>query len=210
MTIESERTGSSVLMSLSGRLDTATAPLLERKLNQWGSEITELVLDFTNISYISSMGLRVLLQTQKAMKAAGQKFQIQNIPVSIREVFEVTGFINLMMQEEKFVIIRKEESGQITLSLIGDMEETNTGSLKAELVQIQEAWRDRDEALTVILDMERLHYLNHQASMELKQIIQASAWERRSLSLQNVSAEIFNALRAGGLDSRLISDAGVA
>ena len=100
MTIKTERTGkSSIVMSLSGRLDAANAPLLEKKLNQQGDDITDITLDFLELTYISSMGLRVLLQAQKAMKEQDRKLFIKNMNEYIREIFEMTGFISLIGHE---------------------------------------------------------------------------------------------------------------
>jgi len=101
MNIEQERTGkSTVVLTLSGRLDTVNAPLLESKIKEQ-EDITELTLDFKGVNYISSMGLRVLLAAKKAMKAEGSRLIIKNIQDSVREIFEMTGFLNLMEREEK-------------------------------------------------------------------------------------------------------------
>ncbi len=101
MDIGQERTGkSAVVLTLNGRLDTVNAPLLESKIKEQ-EDITELTLDFKGVNYISSMGLRVLLQAKKAMKADGDRLNIINMQDSVREIFEMTGFLNLMEQEEK-------------------------------------------------------------------------------------------------------------
>jgi len=97
MIIETEQTGkTSMTLSLCGRLDTSTASLLEQKLKEVGDDIAKLTLDFQKLEYISSMGLRVLLQAHKAMKAQCRKLIIINMSESIREIFEITGFIDLM------------------------------------------------------------------------------------------------------------------
>ena len=100
MTIKTERNGEAgVTLSLSGRLDTAASPMLEKKLKKLEENIPELTLDFLNLTYISSMGLRLLLQAQKAMKEQNRKFIIKNMNASIREIFKMTGFLNLMQVE---------------------------------------------------------------------------------------------------------------
>ena len=99
MDIEQERIGkSSVVLTLNGRLDTVNAPLLESRIKEQ-EDITELTLDFKGVTYISSMGLRVLLAAKKAMKTEGVKLTINNMQDSVREIFEITGFLNLMAQE---------------------------------------------------------------------------------------------------------------
>jgi anti-anti-sigma factor len=100
MDIGQERVGkSTVVLTLNGRLDTVNAPLLGSKIEEQ-KDITELELDFKDVTYISSMGLRVLLQAKKTMKAEGVRMSIKNMRDSVREIFEMTGFLNLMMKEE--------------------------------------------------------------------------------------------------------------
>jgi anti-anti-sigma factor len=101
MNIEQEMIGKSILaLTLNGRLDTVNAPLLEDKLKQ-REGIMEIVLDFKGVDYISSMGLRVLLHAKKTMKAEGVRMSIINMRDSVREIFEMTGFLKLMEEEEK-------------------------------------------------------------------------------------------------------------
>jgi len=100
MDIEQERIGkSTVTLTLHGRLDTVNAPQLESKIKEQ-KDITELTLDFKGVEYISSMGLRVLLQAKKTMKSEGVKMKIINMRDSVREIFEMTGFLNLMTRED--------------------------------------------------------------------------------------------------------------
>jgi len=100
MNIEQERIGkSTVTLTLYGRLDTVNAPQLESKIKEQ-EDITELTLDFKGVEYISSMGLRVLLQAKKTMKSNGARLTIINMRDSVREIFEMTGFLNLMTKEE--------------------------------------------------------------------------------------------------------------
>ena len=100
MTIKSEKTAEAgIRLSVSGRLDTASSPMLEKKLKQCIEDNTELCLDFSDLTYISSIGLRVLIQAQKAMKEQNRKLVIKNINDSIREIFKITGFINMIEQE---------------------------------------------------------------------------------------------------------------
>ena len=85
-------------MEINGRLDSSTAPELESALKESLGGITELVLDFKGLEYISSAGLRVLLTTQKTMNKQG-KMVIRNINETIREVFELTGFSDILTVE---------------------------------------------------------------------------------------------------------------
>jgi anti-sigma B factor antagonist len=202
MTITSERIDQSVVvMRISGRLDTSTAPQLERKLKQWGEETPEVILDFMDLTYISSMGLRVLLQAQKIMKAQSRKLVIRNMNESIREVFEITGFINLMVQEEKFVVIRKEEGGGIIFSLIGQMDSDNVPTLAEGLLALQAANQAAEGDAAVILDADKLTLITAQAGKLLKEAITQSDWPGRKLRIRNVSDKIKETLTAEGIGS---------
>ena len=83
---------------LEGRLDTTTAPQLEAELKQNLGDTKELVLDFAKLEYISSAGLRVILAAQKAMNKQGSMV-IKNVNSTVMEVFEVTGFSDILTIE---------------------------------------------------------------------------------------------------------------
>ena len=84
--------------SLEGRLDTVTAPELEKSLNDSLEGVTELILDFEKLEYISSAGLRVLLSVQKTMSKQGE-MKITHVGEIINEIFEVTGFSDILTVE---------------------------------------------------------------------------------------------------------------
>ena len=90
--------GSALYISLEGRLDTTTAPQLEAELKQSIDGITLLELDFDKLEYLSSAGLRVILAAQKTMNKQG-KMVIRHVNETIMEVFEVTGFIDILTIE---------------------------------------------------------------------------------------------------------------
>lgn len=96
MTIIKEIKESAMNVALEGRLDTTTAPELEAELQL--EDITELVLDFEKLDYVSSAGLRVLLATQKVMNRQGSML-IRNVNEGIMEIFEITGFIDILTIE---------------------------------------------------------------------------------------------------------------
>ena len=95
MTIEKTLKGSTLNVVLSGRLDTITAPQLEAELKASLDGITELILDFQNLEYLSSAGLRVLLATQKVMNRQGT-MTVMHVSDTVHEIFEVTGFIDIL------------------------------------------------------------------------------------------------------------------
>ncbi len=81
--------------TLEGRLDTVTAPELEKELKGSLEGVSELTLDFKQLEYISSAGLRVLLAAQKTMNQQGE-MRLVNVNETIMEIFEVTGFSDIL------------------------------------------------------------------------------------------------------------------
>lgn len=98
MTIETTRDGAKLTLALKGRLDTTTAPQLESEVRNALGDVTELVLDFSRLEYLSSAGLRVILAAQKIMNKQGAMV-IHSVNETILEVFEVTGFSEILTIE---------------------------------------------------------------------------------------------------------------
>jgi len=90
--------GKKLTIALTGRMDTTTAPELDAELKQSVSGIKELVLDFAGLEYLSSAGLRVLLAAQKVMNRQGSMV-VKNVNETIMEIFEVTGFVDVLTIE---------------------------------------------------------------------------------------------------------------
>ena len=95
MTIEKKVNGNALEIALEGRLDTMTAPELEAELNQSLGSVDSRALDFSKLEYISSAGLRVLLSAHKVMSAKGG-MKVTNVNEIVQEVFEVTGFADIL------------------------------------------------------------------------------------------------------------------
>ena len=95
MKVTLDKNGSTLKVSVSGRLDTTTAPELEKTLGSQLEGIESLTLDFTELAYISSAGLRVLLALQKTMNRQGQ-MAVTHVNDNIMEVFDVTGFVDML------------------------------------------------------------------------------------------------------------------
>lgn len=93
-----ETDGTSLIVTLEGRLDTTTAPELEGLLKESLEDKTELRLDIKDLEYISSAGLRVLLSAQKVMSKQGSMV-VQNASAAVKEIFEVTGFSDILTIE---------------------------------------------------------------------------------------------------------------
>ena len=98
MTIEKKLGNDALTLIVSGRLDTQTAPELEKELDAVLSGLKELTFDMTNLEYVSSAGLRVILKAQKAMNAQGS-MKLTGVNDSIMEVFDITGFLDILTIE---------------------------------------------------------------------------------------------------------------
>lgn len=98
MTIIKQREGTKLTLSLNGRLDTITAPDLEKVVNNELDGVTDLLMDFEELAYMSSAGLRVILAAQKLMNKQGYMV-ICHVNDTIMEVFEVTGFVDILTIE---------------------------------------------------------------------------------------------------------------
>ena len=95
MNINIEKVDNSTVFKLDGRLDTTTAPELEKAINNEDA-LENLVLDFGGINYISSAGLRVLLGAQKKMNAQGS-MELINVNEDVMDILEMTGFADILV-----------------------------------------------------------------------------------------------------------------
>lgn len=98
MTITTTRNGSTLTLQLEGRLDTTTSPQLEAELSASLDGVKQLTLDLQQLAYLSSAGLRVILGAQKRMNKQGQMV-VRHVNETIMEVFEVTGFVDILTIE---------------------------------------------------------------------------------------------------------------
>ena len=96
MNINIEKENGATVIKIEGRLDTTTAPELEKTINNEGVELKNLVLDFKGVDYISSAGLRVLLTAQKKMNVQGS-MELINVGEAVMDIFEMTGFADILV-----------------------------------------------------------------------------------------------------------------
>ena len=96
MNINIEKENGVTLMKIEGRLDTTTAPELEKAINNEGDALKSLTLDFKGVDYISSAGLRVLLSAQKKMNVQGS-MELTNVSEAVMDIFEMTGFADILV-----------------------------------------------------------------------------------------------------------------
>jgi len=98
LSINKETDNKNLTIALSGRLDTTTAPDLEKEVKENTDGLESLIFDCTSLEYISSAGLRVLLSAQKIMNKQGSMV-VKNASDEVKEIFEVTGFSDILTIE---------------------------------------------------------------------------------------------------------------
>ena len=95
MQFTKKNVGSSLIVKIDGKIDTISAPELGMEINDSIDDITKLVLDFGGVTYISSIGLRVLLELHKKMKEQGV-MELTNVTEDVMKIFKMTGFNNIL------------------------------------------------------------------------------------------------------------------
>ena len=98
MTIEIKTTVEATVIEVAGRLDTITAPMLDKTINEDIPGVKNLILELKEVAYGSSAGLRVLLSAQKKMQKVGS-MKVRNVCSEVMEVFEMTGFADILVIE---------------------------------------------------------------------------------------------------------------
>lgn len=98
MTIDIKKNTDATIIEIAGRLDTTTAPALDKAINEDLGDTVNLILDVKAMEYISSAGLRVLLSAQKKMQKIGS-MKLKNVCTEVMEIFEMTGFADILTIE---------------------------------------------------------------------------------------------------------------
>ena len=98
MTIEIKKTDVATVLEISGRLDTSTAPVLDKTISEDISDKAKLTMDLKGLEYISSAGLRVLLTAQKRLQKNGS-MKLINVCEEVMDVLEMTGFADILVIE---------------------------------------------------------------------------------------------------------------
>ena len=99
MNIEKNYNEKELTLAVEGRIDTITSKDLENEINVEIGNFDSLVMDFTNLEYISSAGLRVLIATQKKLKSDDISFVIKNVNDTVNEIFRMSGFNKILKIE---------------------------------------------------------------------------------------------------------------
>lgn len=96
MIVDEKAEKDKLILYVKGRLDTTTAPQLEEIIAGKVTGLTELILDFTELEYISSAGLRVLLATHKVMQKQRGSLTVRGVNDEVMEVLHITGFLDIL------------------------------------------------------------------------------------------------------------------
>jgi anti-sigma B factor antagonist len=186
MVIEEERRNpTTVILSPEGRLDAVNAPELERKVWRLGGNVNNIILDFSKVPYISSAGLRVLLQIQKIMNKNQGGMRIKNLNPSILSVFEMTGLMALFVQEEKMVLVEKEKTKtRLILSVSGIVDNETAPALEKNL------YREANDFSSVCLDCTQLNSISGEGLEILLRIQKDMAKKNGKLVLQHISEPV--------------------
>ena len=92
MEIKKTADGNALVLSVSGRLETITAPQLDAEIQAIPDNVSELLMEISELEYVSSAGLRVFLVAHKKMKSRGGLMKISGANASVKKVFDITGF----------------------------------------------------------------------------------------------------------------------
>jgi anti-sigma B factor antagonist len=186
MSIVENRQGSKLILFTEVRLDATSAPQLTEKIENIAlsdKTVKLLVIDMSKTIYLSSMGLRALLQGVKIIRSLGGNLSIQNITPQIRPVFEMTGLMELMVRDEKLIILLKDEARTgVTLSLAGKLTDETVNQFEMEINRIADKYVD------INLDCSDLKFISANGFKSLR-----AAYDRVSnnkdgvLTLVNVS-----------------------
>lgn len=99
MNIEKNYDGKELTLSVEGRIDTITSQELNKEIDDESGNFDSLIIDFTDLEYISSAGLRVLIATQKKLKADDIPFVITNVNNQVNNIFKMSGFDKILKIE---------------------------------------------------------------------------------------------------------------
>jgi anti-anti-sigma factor len=154
MEIQEQWQDTKLVLKLTGALDGVNAPLLETEFEtlKGMAYIMTIVLDFSGVSLVSSMGIRAILKAMKWLKERGGKLSIINMPDVVHEAFNLTGLIGLFVHDERLIVIELEKSNaKTTLSLAGTLDSSTFGILEEKLEDLYKA-----ESPLIILDCSKI------------------------------------------------------
>jgi anti-sigma B factor antagonist len=138
MVLQEWKQGVKVKIEVEGKIDARAAADLDRVLRKTIQGTTEeMTLDFSKVTFIASMGLRAILVAQKLLNEKKGKFNIINISEEVRNIFALTGIVDLFVQDEKLVIINKTRT-IADLSLAGELDDKTLPILASNIKELED------------------------------------------------------------------------
>jgi anti-sigma B factor antagonist len=197
MIITEKKEGAKYTIALEGRLDTQTAPAFEAVFSNLSPVISEFVLNLSKLIYISSLGLRAILILFKKMKARGGTFTIINIPADIRSVFEISGFIQTFVHDEKLAVVEKAKTDDsIEYAMNGLLDAKTASLLELHFAKL----KDAQGSCNIILDCSGLNSITTEACEHIKSIQNNLMGKKHRIHFINVPQVVIDSIKAQGFE----------
>lgn len=205
MTIISSEKDLALTLALEGKLDGGGASDLEKYLQQINPIIVkEVIFDLSKLTYVSSMGLRAILQAYKNLTKYHKTLRLIHIPDSLRDIFEMTGFMQLLVQDEKFVVIEKIWSdSSIVYSLFGDLDLKALALLDTITEKIKKVYIKK-----VYLSCEKLNSISLEGCVKLRDLRDMMEKKKISLTMEHLSDPVLATMKSLGFED-LIKTVGI-
>ena len=195
MLINKTKDGDSLTIALDGRLDTTTAPQLEAEVTSSLDGVKNFVIDMEKLVYVSSAGLRVLLKAQKIMNKQGSMV-IKNVSDEIKEIFEVTGFDELLTIEQKMQFEKNDDGTVLKLTLDKKLSAVTADQLEKELEEKLVGVKD------FTIDMAKLAYVSS-AGLRVLLKAQKQISQNGTMKIINAVPEVMRIFETTGFDQIL-------
>ncbi|GMO29039.1 MAG: hypothetical protein Ta2F_04450 [Termitinemataceae bacterium] len=185
-----------ITFEISGKMDAVSSPVLESEIKGLSHIIKELIFDLGKVEFISSIGLRNVLLAFKTMKARNGKFSILNIPPQVKEIFEMSGFMNTFQRDEKLIIIEKiADEKSVFYSLVGVLDEETSINFEQKLFDLKPK---KLESIT--FDCEKLTSITDEGCCALHN---AQTFLGSSMTLLNTKKEVTDKVAASEIAKML-------
>ena len=195
MLINKTKDGDSLTIALDGRLDTTTAPQLEAEVTSSLDGVKNFAIDMEKLVYVSSAGLRVLLKAQKIMNKQGSMV-IKNVSDEIKEIFEVTGFDELLTIEQKMQFEKNDDGTVLKLTLDKKLSAVTADQLEKELEEKLVGVKD------FTIDMAKLAYVSS-AGLRVLLKAQKQISQNGTMKIINAVPEVMRIFETTGFDQIL-------
>ncbi|GMO23790.1 MAG: hypothetical protein Ta2B_03070 [Termitinemataceae bacterium] len=194
--INKKTEGTKVTLRISGKMDASSSPELEAEIKALSPIVKELIFDLADIEYISSIGLRNVLLAYKLIRSRGGRFNICNIPEQVRDIFEMSGFMNTFQRDEKLVVLQKNvDNDSAVIALLGVLNDETSATLETQLFSFK-----TKNLKSIALDCEKLESISGKGCNSLKNIQTVLG---SNIVLLNTNKDVACEIIKSGLDSLL-------